>query len=710
MKKTIIHLLIVMSFLMTIAQASPLKKFSLNEKLDQAYVRIDGDQLIAGTGEVERCWKWGGNGLLTTSLKNLTSQQEWVTTPAKLDCDWSYKGFMPKNSAKLVSVTARKSLDGGFALKHIELVAEIHYPQVAVKYIVWIFPGTSGLRTQLKIKKLGQWKATKKAQYDITPKSKEYDLTAASKILTGRTESLPISTVNLQKKAMGYYNHTQGRNKSKTPLLHEENVNDGIVDWASALSLESKQGGVILVKESHKCVSQAGVNTGVFEIKEDSVSSTGWGILPADLTANYQGYWANWLILHSAPAASGRELALKEFDRIRYPIDPKRDIYIMANTWGTGESKNWSQSAAREENVLVEIDSQSDLGIDVQQVDDGWQGWMTAGPHWRPVSVLDFGTMKKKKGAGDGEVYNKNTKKYDMYPEGWKNIRSYAKKEDVKLGLWCHARVPLKDLKWNFDQGGFKSYKIDFVNAKNFNNLKRLMNKVRSFIKYTKHQVRMNWDVTEHPPRIGYFFAREYGNIYLENRKTKSPKSVVYIPHLVLRDAWQLSKYTNLNKFQISVQNGDRCNKSVSDAHLHSHDYLVAQTLMGSPIFFQETHYYSNEARQQIKPLLRAYRQVRDEMYKGYVFPIGDKPDNKSWSGFQNYNPQTKTGFITVFRQLKNNESSKSIKLRFLKDKQLVLTNLMTGVQKSVQVTKDGELSFHIDKAADYRFLKYEVK
>ena len=707
--------LLVAGFVMT-SHAASVKDFSIDEKLDGAYARVEGDKVILGTGRLERQWKWGGNGLVTIGLKDLKNDRQWLKPSNELTSDWHYLGYMPANSGELISLKAEVSNDSGFADEHVELTAEVEYPKISVLYKVWAFPGANGLRTQVKIKSRVQLNPGKKLQYDITSKHDEYKETSSSKILTGRTESLAIDTTNLVKRGMGYYNHTQGRNQLKTPLVRESLHESGDLGWASILGLESKDGGIFLVKESHKCVNQAGVNTGVFEVKENQVTSTGWGILPQDLTSKYQGYWANWVIVHDAKTAEERELALKEFDRVRYPIDPKRDIYMMANTWGTGESKNWSQSAAREENVLVEIHSQKDLGIDAQQVDDGWQGWVTYASTWRPVAKLDFKEMmriknKKKKNqkSEDGEIYVKNAKIYDMYPNGWGKIKTQAKKDGVRLGLWVNAKVSLEDLKWNFDQGGFKSYKIDFVNAKDFVSLTEIMNKVRNFVQYTNHQVRMNWDVTEHPPRIGYFFGREYGNIYLENRKTMSPSNVVYIPHLVLRDAWELSKFNNLNKFQITVQNGDRCNKEVSDAHKHSADYLVAQTLMGSPIFFQETHYYSDQARELIKPLIKAYKAVRDEMYKGYIFPVGEMPDNKSWSGFQNYNPATGNGFLTVFRQINNEESEKSIALKFVADQELELTNLMTGKKQVLKADADGAIKLAITKAADYRFYQYKV-
>ena len=693
------------------AENSAISTQKVDIKLKKAFVAIEGDELVANTGLVERRWKWGANGLVTTSLKHLEAKKEWAGKTDSMDCDWSYTGYMAPGTAVLKSIKARLSSDEGFTSQHIELTTEVFYDQVAVQHIVWIYPSASGFRTQLKIKKLKDLNVKGRAVYDVTaPKDALHNITSDSKELTGITDTVPINTLPLKKRAVGYYAGTQARNKRETPLLLDTLINEDRVKWNSILSLEGSDGGLILVKESNKTVNQAGNNTGIYKISDHSVASTGWGIAPQELTNRYRGLWANWLIVHNKTTPEERELELKEFDRHRYPVDPARDIYIMANTWGTGESKDWSQSAAREENVLKEIASQSDLGIDVQQIDDGWQGWDTGGKHWRPVPVLDYSKrpLRKKKGMGDGETYDKNAKAYTMYPEGWKNVKKEAKEKGVRLGLWCNSNVPLEDLKWNFTAGDFRSYKLDFIYLRNFNQVEQLMDKVRDFVLFTDQKVRINWDVTENWPRTGYFFAREYGNIYLANRKTKAPAGVVYVPYLMLRDAWHLAKYTNLNKFQVTIQNGDRCNQKVSDAFKHRHDYLFAQTMMACPLFFQETHYYSDEARDQLRPIIKIYKEQRDEMYQGYVFPIGDEPDNKSWSGFQNYNPETKTGFLTVLRQIENREKQKGIALKFLSGKTIKITNLVSRTSRVVNVPDSGIVPFAIEKPADYLFLKYE--
>ncbi len=115
----------------------------------------------------------------------------------------------------------------------------------------------------------------------------------------------------------------------------------------------------------------------------------------------------------------------------------------------------------------------------------------------------------------------------------------------------------------------------------------------------------------------------------------------------------------------------------------------MAKTLMGSPVFFQETKYYSKEARDQIRPLLAVYRQHRDEISEGYVFPVGKKPDNKSWTGFQNVQPQSNSGYLTLFRELHNAETKSRLKLRFLDPgPTLKLTDLLSGRERKLLWTR----------------------
>ncbi|MEX0361279.1 MAG: alpha-galactosidase, partial [Allomuricauda sp.] len=427
------------------------------------------------------------------------------------------------------------------------------------------------------------------------------------------------------------------------------------------------------------------------------VAVTGWGLEANDLTNQWRSIWANWSLVYTGKDID-RDKQLKRFDRMRYPINKELDIYMLANTWGS----NNRMAASTESNILKEIEVQAELGIDVQQIDDGWQN---------PEGITAMSTVSWKPDS-------------TRYPNGWKNVSVLAKKKNIKLGLWFSLgslneqflkkyghnwAADLEDLKEAYDRGGFTYYKLDMIDLHNYDELERLMDLSRIFVDYTDRSVRINWDVTENEPRIGYFFGREYGNIYLANRTVRINNQTGYIPYLMLRDAWHVSKYLNLNKFQISIQNIERTDKNNSNAHLHNHAYVTAIALMGSPLFFQETHYYSQDARKEIKNLLSIYKKHRNNMYKGIVYPIGNEPDDRSWTGFQNHWEEKGTGFLMIFRELNNLQKKKGLSLNFCAGQSLELKNLITGKKRKVTCDSTGKIVFKIEDPADFLFLSYKI-
>ncbi len=651
----------------------------MNETLRNAHATFDNGVLTITTGELARTWRWTGKGFVTTSLRDETTGREWARAEPALPCDWLLPGFANENpDAELTHVSAAVSDDEGFTSEHIEVVASMDYPDANAKvlFVVWVYPDSPGIRTQLRIMRTGEYggKPTR---------------------ATLRVDHAPVAFGDAQRRAIGYYNETQRRNDTHEDILKEHVTAAPCMgpewsDWSSILCVEDAAGGMALVKESHKCPNQWGHDGGFFKCDPAvGLESAGWGVLPQEIRDDrYREAWASWCVVFAA-GEDAREIAFKRFDRIRYPLDPKRDIYIMANTWGSGTDQpgDTGRDYANEDVALREIDSAADLGIDVQQIDDGWQSpkggknWQC--DTWRPHP--------------------------ERYPEGWKRVREHAAQKGVTMGLWAAAQpISLEDLEFNFDTGDFRHYKLDFADLPSRDPIEALMEKVRAFIQYTGHQVRVNWDVTENPPRYGYFFAREYGLLYLENRKPRFPAWVSYRPHTVLRDLWQVAKYINLNKVQCSVQNVEAVDPNWSDARLHNHPYSVAIALMGTPLFFQLTSRYSPAARDQIRALLSVYKQHREEMYQGYVFPIGDKPSNRSWTGFQNHNFDTGAGYLTIFRELHNPEPEQTLRLRFVAGKTLLLAHLCRGEERTVEVGEDGKVAFGIGQPAGFLFCRYQ--
>ncbi len=137
---------------------------------------------------------------------------------------------------------------------------------------------------------------------------------------------------------------------------------------ASILFLYNETEGFGLVKESHLVVNKPGINTGFFKCSKTGVESTGWGLALANISRDYfSPCWASWRICWEG-GEDEKQLAIKMFDRLRYPVK-KEDIVLVTNVWGGGKGT----ASAKEENIVKEIKSCADLGIDVVQIDAGWE-------------------------------------------------------------------------------------------------------------------------------------------------------------------------------------------------------------------------------------------------------------------------------------------------------------------------------------------------
>ncbi len=511
---------------------------------------------------------------------------------------------------------------------------------------------------------------------------------------SGFADYLPIKIDGMRRRYMGYYNDTQNRNSWNTPIYREhvyEPSEDKVegVNWASILSVESGDEGVMMVKESHKCVNQYGVDTGEFEWSNGGVVNTGTSLSPKEINGDYKWFWGSWCILYEG-GDDGRELALKSFDRNRFPINLERDMYSVMCTWGHSRNPRDGRNYAVESEILKELDFVAESGIDMLLIDDGWQVSLesksahpTPENGWKP--------------------YAKN------YPKGWSRVVEKSDALGLRVGLWGIAQnMSSKDMIWNWDRLKMDQLKLDFASFGSHTKLDDMMQIVRRFILHTDHKSSISWDLTENAARYGYYWAREYGNLHFMNRKPFLPLTVTYVPSLSLRDFWQLSKYNNLNKYQLVIQNPEVVVHQ-SDAYKHSPEYCVATALMGIPEFMAVTRFYSPEARANIKELLGVYKEVREEIFTGYVFPIGDEPSNASWTGFQQYHPERKSGYLTIFRELNNKESVGKFNLRFFKDCKIRITDLESGKSFDTKLGANGEFEFEIETPASYRFLRYEV-
>lgn len=644
--------------------------------LGPASVRWDGRELDVDSGCLRRRWRLVPGGLATVAV-SFEGHEPITVTPSIPD--WQLPGGLPMGGCEVSACTIEHADDDGFTSKHVRVRVHLSYSEarVAACFELWVWPGLAGLRSQLVLRALDG-----------------YQSSAAHDAVT--VERLPLTGPADRARAMGYYCQTQQRNALATPLLRIEDIpTTGTCDWASLAAVEQAGLGLALLKESNKCVNQTAHDSGGFVLGHKSLDATGWGLLATEIVPERERLaWAHCTLAYDARQEDGLDHAVRHFIATRFPCDPARDVYVLSNTWGSTAHSRDARNAASEDAVLRELDAAAEVGVDVVQIDDGWQVGFDSNT-WTPEPERGWRPHPQ------------------PYPNGWGVVRQRAEALGLRLGLWCAGMpVPVADLQWNREHGGFTHYKLDFMHLSDHARFEALRDKARAFITHSEHAVRINWDVTEIEPRVGYFSLREYGCLYLANRKPCEPASTLYRPHTVLRDAWELARFQRLQDIQLTVQNPERTMRHASDAYRHSQAYCLAIALFGTPVLFQQLQLQTPSGRRELRALLDVYRPHRLAIFGGEVEPIGAPPSNASHTGLHCHvdgRVDGRSGYLLLFRELENPEPEARFRVASLRGCRLALEDLLDHTNRAVAIGADGMLTLPIAQAPDFRFLRYTI-
>ena len=302
-------------------------------------------------------------------------------------------------------------------------------------------------------------------------------------------------------------------------------------------------------------------------------------------------------------------------------------LVTMSNTWG---DRNGFKRVC-EEFILQEIDAARDMGVDIVQIDDGWQSGSTADPTRR--DELDRRTFL-------GDFWELDQAKF---PNGMRAVTDYAAQYGIKIGLWfapdshdCFALLERDKavLRRAYAEWGIRFFKLDMFWISSSEEQSKFLELLREIYSFGD-DVAVQLDVTR-DQRMNYLCGRQYGTVFVENRYHRGATSY---PHRILRNLWMLGRYLPTNKFQFEMINPDLY---VDDypaddpfaPSLYGQDYLFASVMLCNPLFWQEMQFLSAARREELKPIMDIWKQHRSELANADVLPIGQKPSGRSFTGF----------------------------------------------------------------------------
>lgn len=358
-----------------------------------------------------------------------------------------------------------------------------------------------------------------------------------------------------------------------------------------------------------------------------------------------------WAVIGYDGGMTGLTRALHLYQQELRIVKPGRDGLALSNTWG---DRNRDQ-ALNEAFMLSEIDIASSLGIDVCQIDDGWQGGVTVNS-----------SKAQEAGGGVWEGYHAADPEFwrvhaGRFPNGLAPLVKRAAERKVGLGLWFSPDSSNDFANWRRDvdtvcrlqrEFGVEWIKIDGVKSRTREGEANLRRFFAEAIRRTAGALTFDLDVTAEI-RPGYFGMPSCGTLFVENRYTDWHR---WWPYATFRNLWQLSQTIPPVRLRFECLNPKRNMDKYRNDPLapagYPLDWIFASVMAASPLIWCELSGLSAESRAELGRILPVWRSFRDELHAGVAYPVGPCPDGTTTSGFFTTTADESTCHLILLRDL----------------------------------------------------------
>lgn len=608
--------------------------------------KLENDLLTLENSKISRTYKWNNGNLISSSLTDKGHGKVWKINSAKPDLTLpgqSEKGEKASFAAKVIPRSA-------IAPEHLEAEVIYNLDQLEVKRIFRIYPGCAVIACDL------YYRGESKAIW-LQSGMNLADMVNIEKLSAGNTgnntpviEKVELPGKHWHIEAIEFFDVTDRFNtlvNNVTALSYKPNLYRGNLLFAHDQVTNS---GIFLLKEAPTSNVQLAYPGGDFQTEYGGFRMLGAGLNPGDLSPTEWRRGYGFATGVYSGDEQNRYIALREYQKNLRIHRPGRDEMVLMNTWGD----RGQDSRIREKFALAELEAGAKLGITHFQLDDGWQSGRSSN------SALKGGSLSN---IWDNKNYwTPDTAKF---PNGLKPVIDSGKALGIEVCLWFNPSRDNSNEHWEKDANtlidlnkkyGIRTFKIDGVNLPDKLaeiNFRKFLDKVG---RETNNDVVFNLDVTA-GRRGGFHYFNEYGNLFLENRYTDWQN---YYPYTTLRNLWMLSKYVPSQNFQIEFlnkwRNADKYKEDPFAPANYSFDYQFAITMAAQPLAWFEGTGLPAEAFTVAAPVIRKYRQIQVDFHSGNIFPVGEEPSGKSWTGFQSV--QEGKGYFLIFREANNSPTA----------------------------------------------------
>ena len=371
------------------------------------------------------------------------------------------------------------------------------------------------------------------------------------------------------------------------------------------------------------------------------IRSCCWGIAPEDIQNGNRTYRSFRHVLMVYRDETEKRSVLKDYLARRY--DSSAFYSITVNPWGCGRFPE----LVSPDFLKKECKAAAEAGATHYQFDDGWQQGNGLAQLTRKNQYItpDFWKFRESLDSAFPAIIQV-CKKALLQPALW-----FAPSENVEYRDWRSSAERLWKLHRKF---GINCFKIDGVRLRTLEAERNLRSLFEFLRKKSKGKIFFNLDVTT-GQRFGYFQFLEFGNIFLENRYLFTNGNNSYHPEKTLRALWLLAKYTRPQSLQIEVpypkdylaQAPANDPPAEPDSCKYPLEYWIAITLFANPLLWFAPSLVPRNIRKVYRQMMELHLKIRDRVFAGEIYPIGEEPSGKSISGLI-----STSGFAIFFRAI----------------------------------------------------------
>ncbi|PXA03633.1 hypothetical protein DDZ13_11685 [Coraliomargarita sinensis] len=656
------------------------------------YAEWHDDVLTIGNELVERQWRIQPEGLLRSlSFYDKVADQEWLRAPGRQPAP--FPEAAPADEARTMEFTAVKEKLSPVEAESLILHAKAVGAEETFHYRFQIFPDSSGISLIFSSNQ-------PETPSTVTNAANESDLP------TG-LENTPESPSRIEKfdpaledlkLAPSHLRYTQVEFKDQTDN-HDELVFER--EWLTRVDVFDARCNVFHIEDVL-------TENGLIFLKQAPLPharpvQSPWDakVFSRARRVAFAGHGYPWTIIPYQGGRAGRIAAMQRYQRCLREYEPERDGMLLSNTWG-----DRSRDARVSESFLMkEIEAGARFGVDVVQVDDGWQYGKSGNSAFGKGAWEDFR-------SANPDFWKPHPKRF---PNGLKPLVDAAEAKGMQFGLWFGPSAENDMATWEADadllidyykNDGINYVKVDAVRMETKlaeQNLEKMYQKV---LDASNGELVFDPDATA-GERPTYFGSIQAGPVFVENRYTDWGK---YWPHRTLRNLWSLGQYIDPVRLRMEFLNNTRNTGKYGDDPLaparYAPDTLFATVMFSSPLAWFEVSSLPESYYEQAAPLIHTWKQEREAIFSGDIIPIGERPDGVAWTGFASIAKDRKRAHILAFREL--NDADTWVTHIPLFEADDTATTILGG--DGTAAFHKGELRVTIPDQLEYLFLRVNAE